>query len=723
MNAKSIKDYFIGRLDVYAVQTDSGAYNPVREKITGDLVKEHLDGKITLGTYLVLPDDTTKHTVIDVDDLDYSKTQAVIDAATAMGLPEHALIIEFSGRKGYHVWLRYENAVPAANARKLGRLIVAKAGLKDTEVFPKQDKVSDTKERLGNLVKLPLGYHKQSQAFSKLIAPEEVGDIKLVTDYQLESILKDSKWHELDRSPERMDERIKSGLLPCIERMLDGVGEGNRDNSLFHLILHYRRHGVSMEGIISELQQWDKKNSPPLGTDVVVEKVRTLWDKPYRGVGCDREEVNRYCNRDACPLAIRARARIIESAPTKTKAAQKNLLDILPKEGFLADYVRFAGSCTDAPDIFHVFAGLNVITTALGNKVKMPWGNQSLYTNLWTILIAGSSTQRKTAALNIAEDILRRSDTDLCLPTTFSPERLYTLLANNAVGCFFWSEMKAALAMMEKDYMRQTKEDLTNFYDCPDYIKRELQDKGFIIRNPFIGILAATTLDWLIEGVKAGDITGGFLARFLFVQVAEKTKDYPIPPMADPYEREKLVAQVTRLRAIHGTVAFHEVTKMQAEWYTAVTEAARRHEKADIIQPFISRLTTSVWKIAIALEAARSGELFLKPDTMQCALNIADFLRDSITDLLEREFHLTRDAAELERLYKLVERRPGKSRRDLLRASNLRKFTFDQLLDTLMDSGRIVIEQNKLYTDLCDAERSGDDGEAKADADAGTAVS
>ena len=83
--------------------------------------------------------------------------------------------IEFSGRRGYHVWIFFNRPLPASFVMKLMPLITIKQNPKLSatgesdfyEFFPKQATTSN--KGLGNLIKLPLGLHRVSEKRSYFI--------------------------------------------------------------------------------------------------------------------------------------------------------------------------------------------------------------------------------------------------------------------------------------------------------------------------------------------------------------------------------------------------------------------------------------------------------------------------------------------------------------------------------------------------------------------------
>jgi hypothetical protein len=174
---------FSGREDHHARQwfdeRKGGGYNPVPSPLTPDLVRAHLLGTMTLGTYPLRTDGTVRFLALDFD-----MTKAARGAAT--GFPDRVLqlrrdvtaaaqralrglhaigldaCLEESGQKGWHLWVFFDRPLPAALAHELGTGAMAAfeplSRDVSVECFPKQSALA--KGGLGNLIKLPLGVHR-----------------------------------------------------------------------------------------------------------------------------------------------------------------------------------------------------------------------------------------------------------------------------------------------------------------------------------------------------------------------------------------------------------------------------------------------------------------------------------------------------------------------------------------------------------------------------------
>lgn len=168
---KKFLELFSGREDVFAVQTDQGYY-PVRLPMREKDVIEHLNKEKTLGVYVLRSDNCIKFAAFDVDfkksavegykemlDLCEQTVKRLCERLRLENIEYH---VEFSGNRGYHVWIFFDRWLQAYKVRFVLNKIadeVEKDEKISIEVFPKQ---SETGGGLGNLIKLPLGIHRKT---------------------------------------------------------------------------------------------------------------------------------------------------------------------------------------------------------------------------------------------------------------------------------------------------------------------------------------------------------------------------------------------------------------------------------------------------------------------------------------------------------------------------------------------------------------------------------
>lgn len=177
LTPEKLIELFVHRTDVFSTQQKSGAYFPIRRPITKEDIEKHLSGEITIGVYCLDTDNTVKWACVDIDG-DKSITpeenkrlmfpEANVVYNTFKDFPR---MLEFSGRKGYHIWIFFKPRVTADYAQKLVRARLNRVELNHHEVFPKQTELNESR-KYGNLVKLPLALHKKTGLRSEIIKME-----------------------------------------------------------------------------------------------------------------------------------------------------------------------------------------------------------------------------------------------------------------------------------------------------------------------------------------------------------------------------------------------------------------------------------------------------------------------------------------------------------------------------------------------------------------------
>ena len=129
--------------------------------VTDQVMHDHLAGKHTIGVYPLLTDETCWFLAADFDKKTWQEDSATfLETCRSMGIFT-ALERSRSGNGG-HVWIFFDNPVPASLARKLGCTILTRTMERRPQIgfdsydrfFPNQDTMP--KGGFGNLIALPL---------------------------------------------------------------------------------------------------------------------------------------------------------------------------------------------------------------------------------------------------------------------------------------------------------------------------------------------------------------------------------------------------------------------------------------------------------------------------------------------------------------------------------------------------------------------------------------
>lgn len=146
------------------------AYLPVSDEV----VRDHLQGKQTVGVYPLLPDDTCRFLAVDFDKTTWQEDVAAFrETCSSLDIP---VAVERSrSGNGAHVWFFFTEPVMAAVARIMGCYLITETMSRRHQLsmesydrlFPSQDTMP--RGGLGNLIALPLQGEPRKQGNSVFV--------------------------------------------------------------------------------------------------------------------------------------------------------------------------------------------------------------------------------------------------------------------------------------------------------------------------------------------------------------------------------------------------------------------------------------------------------------------------------------------------------------------------------------------------------------------------
>lgn len=156
---------FVPRTDVFPIQLPNGKYASVKKNLTTNLIAAHLTGGLTIGAYALDEQSHAKWICLDADTQEL--WTGLTELAGDLQTKEIPAYLEPS-RRGGHLWL-FTQSISGSEARQFGKGLIARAGLEDVELYPKQDVLHTGP---GSLVRMPLGYHILTSTRYHFITPE-----------------------------------------------------------------------------------------------------------------------------------------------------------------------------------------------------------------------------------------------------------------------------------------------------------------------------------------------------------------------------------------------------------------------------------------------------------------------------------------------------------------------------------------------------------------------
>lgn len=206
-SAEKMLNLFVGREDIYSSEEMGGGGKRQNElqtyPLTSQKLYEHLCGKATLGTYVQRPNGTVRYIVTDIDvskkvllqhqwgSVEYKaylekalrKANEVAELYREFGLTGY---IEYSGGRGFHVWLIMTEWIPVRYANMFCDVVERRLGTAEEgigiEFFPNKTRVKPGK--FGQTIKLPLGFHIRTNERSYFLDDNgrKITDINLFLD-------------------------------------------------------------------------------------------------------------------------------------------------------------------------------------------------------------------------------------------------------------------------------------------------------------------------------------------------------------------------------------------------------------------------------------------------------------------------------------------------------------------------------------------------------------
>jgi hypothetical protein len=347
-----LKKLFVLREDTYARQWfeegRGGGYYPVRvlgdcpencgkkmcrhlpnAPITDAEIIRHLKGDITIGLYQLNDEDEVKWLCFDIDvNKGVTPSEEILSAlqaytitfATALAefIPGQ-FYVEFSGNRGYHVWVFFDAPIAASKVAAFGGYLaeyVEPPANMHVEVYPKQTFI----QGYGNLVKLPLGVHRKTDQRCFFVRrdftphPDQwkvLQNVRFVTEEELDEIVSYHKIHVIERSTSVETGETNKHAPVCLVRIMsEGLPEGMRDEGTFRVASYLREQGLPRTMTFAALNEWnDQYNDPPMTEEEIERKMESAYSRAYGFRPCHNPAFDAYCSSSCTSWSYKLRHR------------------------------------------------------------------------------------------------------------------------------------------------------------------------------------------------------------------------------------------------------------------------------------------------------------------------------------------------------------------------------------------------------------------------------
>jgi hypothetical protein len=322
------------------------------------------------------------------------------------------------------------------------------------------------------------------------------------------------------------------------------------------------------------------------------------------------------------------------------------------RPGWLRDYIDYTAG-HEAPEDFHMWVGLTVISAALRRKVWLDNVYHKLYPNLFTILVSPPGVGKKTTAINIGVNILREAVSDLrIISEKCTPEALAKRLAkpiekhkesggmkleSKAEGVIVAPEL--TVFMGSEQYNASLITLLTRLYDCADVQEVDTIARGVEkLKSVFVSLLGATTPSEISRAIPHAATGGGLMSRLSIIHKDSTPRIVPFAVPVDPTIRESLVNSLRKIDSdFNGPITFSPDGR---EWFIKYYRHHHRIVEKGTSTGTIERQPDHILKVAICLKAsesiaATSPVMELNEDVLQRSFNIITLASSNCVDVVK----------------------------------------------------------------------------------------
>lgn len=261
----------------------------IHEQVTDKLWQDHIDGEKAVGIVPINENSECNFAAIDIDD--YTVDHLALVRAIEPIVPA---VVCRSKSGGAHVFVFFQQPLPAELVVRRLRQIAAKLGYPSVEIFPKQTHL--TEEGDGNWINMP--YFGGDSSRRVAVKPNGLGmALKEFLMYAEARRMTKEQFTKVSLE----DARFSDGP-PCLELLSTRkihAGEGVR-NGIFNLgILARKMRPDDWEEL---LRQWNTEIcSPPIKDEELQSVIRSLRKKEYN-YKCREVPIVSVCSREICIL-------------------------------------------------------------------------------------------------------------------------------------------------------------------------------------------------------------------------------------------------------------------------------------------------------------------------------------------------------------------------------------------------------------------------------------
>jgi hypothetical protein len=382
-------------------------------------------------------------------------------------------------------------------------------------------------------------------------------------------------------------------------------------------------------------------------------------------------------------------------------------------KNFIEEYSDYASTLSASPRKFHKMMAYAMLAQVIGRRPLYQRSGPPFGPNIWTLILAPSSTMAKSSALSIGKRILTHAyneTMDYMLPIGGSSENFFERLQDQASGILLSSEFCNLVNWFKLSYANDIPGLLIDAYDQPATIYKSIgtnhkgNKRNYIIRDAFINAYAVSSYDLFNSVINQNLLTGGFLVRWLLVR-EDSSDNYRAftEPLNEGTELMlgDTLRKIMLLDNLNVNFEYEEnAHKLYRDWFEDWLKKTIRESGHFFIPPYCQRRVTDLHKFAMINAVLRGSTGIMNFEDIDSAITtIQESIKDAIF-LIENKIAVGKDESETNRILEYVrkfsENGDGAPHWKVLKWSKIQSFQFERYIKTLADALRIdIIDRGK----------------------------
>lgn len=295
--------------------------------------------------------------------------------------------------------------------------------------------------------------------------------------------------------------------------------------------------------------------------------------------------------------------------------------DMLPDQGFITAYLKWAEPTTDAPRSIHLATCLSV----LGSSAMPNWtvrGAMVAHLNLLILIIADAAT-RKSTGMNRGKGLISESRLNTIVSSSLAD--FIQQLSSKPTQLWCLDEADPFFHMLQAGHSDKAAAVLASGYYRQQMSNSALSSGTTTVDNPCFSILTGAAFDWLQARKLSPELLrGGLFSRFMIIP-AQRTRLELYPPKANEEAAEVFRKWLLKLQM---TGPFELQLSPQAKTLFMSYQVGRGETtNKNLTSGIWDRAPEHVVKLAALYHISlyRSGRSPIEEDCMRWAINMVHY--------------------------------------------------------------------------------------------------